>query len=158
MAEAAVRDAPIPCTVVAPSILYGPGSEIVAQLTRLARLPLVPVPKITAPFRPIHVADAARIVVDIALGPLEEDYLPLVGPERLTATEVAERFLDARRTPTVTVPVALSRFAVHLVSRVKLPGAPAELAQMLAIDNAGGPPPNGERLQRYSDWVSGSGK
>lgn len=157
MAEAAVTAAPIRSTVVAPSILYGPGSEIVAMLTGLSRLPIVPIPTINAPFRPIHVEDAARLVVDTAVGSLKERYLPLVGPERLTAGEVAAHFLHARSTPTVSIPAPLSRPAIQLASRIKLPGAPADLAPMLAIDNAGGPPPRGLRLQRYTDWVSRSG-
>ncbi|MFW5828477.1 MAG: SDR family oxidoreductase [Alkalispirochaeta sp.] len=154
MAEERVRRAPIPSAIIAPSILYGPGSEIVAMLGLLARLPLVPIPTLTAAFRPIHVRDAARIAVDVAVGSGEADYIPLGGPERLTAGEVAATFLRARGTPMWSIPASLSRLLVGLVSRVKLPGAPADLAPMLAIDNAGSAPPEADRLTRYSHWVS----
>lgn len=145
--ERAAR-AGIEVRIIAPSLLIGRHGELARIFRLLARLPLlgsvvpIPLPAIDATFRPIDVADAATAVVDVALaGSTEAGHrdgpLPLVGPAVVTMTEVAEHALHAAGRRTARLPRALSRLLVAVISRIHLPGAPAHLRQMLALDNAG---------------------
>jgi hypothetical protein len=127
------------------------------MVAKLSFLPFVPVPAVNAVFRPIHVDDAARHIVAVSLassaasptrGPT-----PLVGPERLTAYQIASRVLGAHRINVVRVPGLITGPIVALVSALKLPGFPAELRQMLLIDNAGPAPEDAAGLVRFSHWV-----
>jgi NADH dehydrogenase len=152
-AERIVRAASVRHIIAAPSILFGEGSEIIAGLEFAARLPVVPVPRVSAPFRPVHVEDAARMLVENALADEPPAYLPIVGPERLTFDEVVDSYARAAGRARVSLPAAFVRPVLALASRVKIPGAPAELDRMLAIDNAGGPPSRPDQLVRYTGWV-----
>ena len=151
-AERALQRSPLATTIVSPSLLFGPGSEIVALLDLISRFPLVPMPTITAGFRPIHVRDAARILIDTVSDDHAPPRLPLVGPELLSATDIARLYLAARGTRMLRVPRLPSELAVRLVSLLRFPGAPTDLRAMLSIDNAG-PDAGDDALLRYSDWV-----
>ena len=145
LAEATVRRARTPSVVIAPSLILGPGSEISAALEMISHLPLrwIPVPDITAAFRPTDVADAARTIVDWADGTIRgttHEYVPLVGPERVTGFEIAANHLTYRGKKVIRVPAAAIRPFIALISGLKLPGMPADLQTMLAIDNAGDAP------------------
>jgi uncharacterized protein YbjT (DUF2867 family) len=126
-------------------------------IAKLPFLPFVPVPHINAVFRPIHVEDAARQIVAVSLASTTASPscgpTPLVGPERLTAYEIAARVLGAHGINVVRVPGWITDPLVALVSALKLPGLPAELRQMLLIDNAGTAPENTSGLVRFSHWV-----
>lgn len=163
-AERVVLGAATPSCVVAPSLLFGEGSEIVRGFDLIARLPVpsgvpIPIPDVAATFRPIHVDDAARAIVDLAFGMVRRTgssastVVPLVGPELLTAYGIAARALTAHGVSTVRIPSFLARALVALLSRLKLPGLPAELGAMLALDNAGSPPVQPDGLVGYSRWV-----
>jgi NADH dehydrogenase len=156
-AERIVLGAATPSCVVAPSLLFGEGSEIVRGFDLIARLPVpsalpIPIPDVAATFRPIHVDDAARAIVDLAGSPAAA-VVPLVGPELLSAYEIAARALAARGISTVKVSSFLAAALVALLSRLKLPGLPAELGAMLALDNAGSTPVEPDGLVGYSRWV-----
>lgn len=153
-AETLLADSRVRGTVVAPSILFGRGSELVSALDLVSRLPVVPIPSLSAPFRPIHVADAARITASALTSTQPPPRVELSGPELLTVTEIARSYLEPRGTTVIELPRALSRRAVSLVSRIKLPGAPAELEGMLAIDNAGAPPEDPTALIRFTEWAT----
>mgnify|MGYP006274615577 CR=1 FL=1 len=152
LAEEWVVRSRIPSTIIAPSILFGEGSEIISLLRRLSALPVVPVPRISAPFRPIHVGDAARLAAE-AVTASAPPRLPLTGPERLSFFEIVSRFLQAAGTTVVPLPPIIGEALVRAVSVVRIPGLPAELRAMLAIDNAGEAPAHADDLTRYSNWV-----
>jgi len=152
-AEQLVKHAGIPRTIVAPSILFAAQSELIRLLQTVSRLPVVPLPRIEAPFRPIHVSDAATRIADAVTADQAPSYLALTGPELLSFTDFVRRYLRERGTAFVLLPAALTPLLLTAVSALKLPGAPAELKRMLAIDNAGAPPPAAEELTRYSRWV-----
>jgi NADH dehydrogenase len=152
-AEALVEASRLESTIVLPSILFSSGSEIIALLRAVSRLPVVPLPKISAPFRPIHLSDAARRIADAVLDENPPRRLPLTGPEVLSFSDVARLYLQKRGTSVLALPPALTPSLLRIISRLKLPGLPAELDRMLAIDNAGAPPPQAKRLIRYSSWV-----
>lgn len=136
-AERIVMHAPIPTAVVGPSLFTGEGGELARLFSLLCRLPLVPLPTLEPRFRPMEVREGAAALVDLATADELPPRVALVGRETLTMSEVAAHALAGCGTPTVKLPRWLSALVVQLVSWVKLPGAPAELAAMLAIDNAG---------------------
>ena len=152
-AEALVLASRLESTIALPSILFSSGSEIITLLRTVSRLPVVPLPEISAPFRPIHLSDAARRIADAVLDENTPRRLPLTGPENLSFSDFVRRYLRERGTPVLALPQALTKPLLRIVSRLKMPGLPAELDQMLAIDNAGDPPPQAEHLIRYSSWV-----
>jgi NADH dehydrogenase len=153
LAEELIVRSRIPSTIIAPSILFGEGSEIISLLRRLSALPVVPVPRISAPFRPIHVGDAARLAAEAVTAPAPPPRLPLAGPERLSFFEIVSRFLQAAGTTVVPLPPIVGAAVIRAVSVARLPGLPAELSAMLAIDNAGEAPAHADDLTRYSNWV-----
>ncbi|TVR05355.1 MAG: NAD-dependent epimerase/dehydratase family protein [Spirochaetaceae bacterium] len=142
--------------VVEPSVLFGDGSEIIRTLKRVSRLPLVPLPQIAAQIRPIHVTDAARRLADALTAAQMPGRLELTGPELLAFHQLAAAYLEPRETRVMLLPRSLTRLLVWLASRLKLPGAPAELKAMLALDNAGSPPSQPEELIMFSRWASES--
>ena len=186
-AEAIVRarcsKAGIPYTIVAPSVLFGGGSEITGFLQQVGRLwpdPLpVPLPQHPGRFRPVHVDDAAAHIADAlmagdgqgadrqrsdAASPgkppggqpgVLPDYLPVTGPEALSFDELAAVMLRAVGLRTTPLPRMVSAALIAVISMLKLPGVPSELNAMLAIDNEGPAPGEAEGMQRFTEWVQG---
>ncbi|NBB91070.1 MAG: NAD(P)H-binding protein [Spirochaetes bacterium] len=154
-AEALVEASRLESTIVLPSILFSSGSEIIRLLRAASRFPVVPLPEIPTPFRPIHLSDAARRTADAILAETPPRRLPLTGPEKLSFSDFVRPYLRKRGTLALALPPALTPPLLRIVSRLKIPGLPAELDQMLAIDNAGDPPPHAEHLIRYSSWLCG---
>lgn len=152
-AEALVETSHLEATIVLPSILFSSRSEIIGLLRLLSRFPAVPLPEISAPFRPIHVSDAAVRIADAVLAEDPPRRLPLTGPEELSFSDFVGRYLRERGTFALRLPRALTPPLLHLVSLLKIPGFPAELDRMLAIDNAGDPPDRPNEMVRYSSWV-----
>lgn len=152
-AEALIEASPLESIIVLPSILFSADSELVGLLRLVSRFPAVPLPQIAAPFRPIHVSDAAARIADALLADDPPGRLPLAGPERLSFSDFVRRYLRERGTPAVPLPAALTPPLLGLVSRLKIPGLPAELDRMLAIDNAGDAPSRPEEMIRYTSWV-----
>lgn len=75
-------------SVVQPSLVYGPGGTSARLFTRLASLPVIPLPgRGQQPLQPIHVDDAVQAIVAL----LDDDELtgriPLVGPQPLPLRE-----------------------------------------------------------------------
>lgn len=154
-AEVRARSSDLATTVVAPSILFGKGSEIIATLRLLARLPVVPLPRLAAPLRPIYVGDAARLLADALLSNEPPDRLELVGPERMSFTEIASLYLEVAGTTVLRLPTGISHLLIKALSRIRVPLFPAEIEAMLSIDNAGGPPSKPEELVRFREWIEG---
>ena len=150
---AAVRAARVAGMVAEPSILFGAGSEIIRALALASRFPVVPLPHIMAAIRPIHVADAARRLADALTAGQMPQRLELTGPELLSFNEVATAYLKPRGVRIIALPRSLSRLLVRAVSKARIPGLPAELDAMLAMDNAGQPPPSPHELIAFSRWA-----
>lgn len=154
--RAEARAARIEGLVVEPSILFGDGSEIVRALDLASHFPVVPLPHITAAVRPIHVTDAARRLADAVTAGQMPPRLELTGPELLPFSRLAAAYLKPRGTRVLLLPQGISRLLVRLVSRFKVPGLPAELEAMLAMDNAGEAPPRPEELIAFTRWAAGA--
>lgn len=152
-AERIVGGAAISATVAAPSILFGRESEIVGALRLLSHLPVVPLPDLEAPFRPILCEEAAERLAEAILSREPPARLELTGPEKLTFPEVAEAYLRPRGVRTIRLPRTISRAIVAILSSIKLPWLPAELEGMLSIDNAGSPPERASSMTRFTEWA-----
>lgn len=113
---------PLASVVVAqPSLVYGPGGASARFFTRLASLPLVPLPGSGAqPVQPLHVDDAIAALVRLIEDDRVTGRVPLVGPRSVTlrqwlAALRAGMGLGAPRF--VPVPRPLVRAGAHLVAR-----------------------------------------
>jgi NADH dehydrogenase len=97
-AEDAIRASGVPFTILRPTIMLGPGSDTLASLERLARLPLIPVfGDGRARVQPIFVDDVVAFVAAV----LEQDRfrgetLELGGPAVLTIEELLQHVRQAR--------------------------------------------------------------
>ena len=123
LAEKAVRDAGVPATIVAPSIVYSPGDPFLTLLDRLARLlPAMPISGSgRALYQPIwadDVADGVLALLDGA-GDGRQRY-ELAGPDTLSYEAIVRLALRAqgRRRPVVKVPLPLVRRGLRLARLV----------------------------------------
>jgi dTDP-4-dehydrorhamnose reductase len=93
-AEEAVRGAG--GVVVRVPLLFGPSFDGRRGATDMIRSAAGPLPLFTNEFRtPLHAADAARGLVELALAAAGPATLHLAGPERVSRYELGRRFLAA---------------------------------------------------------------
>lgn len=112
LAEEAVVSSGLRHTVLAPSLVYGPGDVLTTVIQRLGLLPLVPVTAAgRAEFEPIWAQDVADCLAAVLERPAGEPSarFELAGPERMDARELLRRVLAAsgRSRPLVPVPTAV---------------------------------------------------
>ena len=141
LAERAVRDAELPTTVFAPSIVYRPGDPWITLLQRFGMLPAVPVSGSgRALYEPIWARDAARCVA-AALNGAEEDEkrrYELAGPELLSYDDIVERVLEGAgrdHRPLLHVPLPLVRAGLRALELVTGPSVFAtwEEAELMEV-------------------------
>jgi NADH dehydrogenase len=157
-AKAAVDDlvlaAPVPATVVRPSLVFGGRQEILVNNIAwfLRRLPVFAIPRRACHVQPVHVDDVARLVIEEA-GPGVVD---AVGPEAFTYRGLVECVAAAVGARTRLVPLpehAVTSFgqAAGLALRdtvVTREELGALTASLLTSDD----PPRGTVL--FSEWVA----
>lgn len=159
LAEELVDDAPIDSVVFSPSILFGAGSELIAVLRRAAAFPVVPVPRISASFQPLHVGDLARLIVDAAataLGPsrMETGHWEVAGPDTLSGTAFADLYLRHRGVRRIYIPESAVSVVLRTAAALHLPGFPVGLPTMLGMPNTlTGRFPAIRTRRRYVEWV-----
>lgn len=158
-AEEMVDGSPIHSVVFSPSILFGEGSELVGVLRRAAALPLVPVPRISAAFQPVHSGDMARLIADAVTSaldgpPRESSHWEVAGPDTFTGTEFAAMYLRRHGTRCIYVPETAVSVGMRAAVTLHLPGFPVGLPTMLAMPNTlTGHFPAIRTVRRYEDWV-----
>jgi NADH dehydrogenase len=124
LAERAVREAPLPSVVFAPSIIYAPGDAFLSLLGRLAAIPgLMPIMgRGRAGFQPIYVEDVADCVLAALAAPTVAESLryELAGPQTLDYAEIVELVLASlhRRRVLLHVPTPLVLGSLALLERV----------------------------------------
>lgn len=138
--EAILSLSAVPCVVLRPPMILGPGSPHLASLVQMARLPVLPWPGDLPPRAPVRVEDVARVVLDAGFGPDPgRDPILLPGAEALQWTELVGRVAEAMNRPRPKV--------VSLPARALLPwlerggsGPLATLAERLRglFEDAGG--------------------
>lgn len=104
----------VPCVILQPSLVYGPGGASAALFTMLATLPLIPLPgRGTQRVQPVHVDDlSAAVVTIVESGRFTRTRLPVVGPEPVTLRQFLADLrvgLGLPRARFVPVPLALVR-------------------------------------------------
>jgi uncharacterized protein YbjT (DUF2867 family) len=141
LAEAAVREAELPTTVFAPSIVYRPGDPWITLLQRFGLLPAVPVSGSGgALYQPIWARDVARCVA-ASLGDDggEADHrYELAGPEVLSYDDIVERVLEGsgrNHRPLVHVPLPLVRAGLRALELLSGPSVFAtwEEAELMEV-------------------------
>jgi uncharacterized protein YbjT (DUF2867 family) len=119
LAEQAVREADLQSIVFAPSIVYAPGDPWLTLLQRLSLLPLIPVSgRGRAVYEPIWAQDvAACLLAALRGGVSHQQPIELVGPERLSHTEIVRLVAKAanRGHPLVHIPTPIVSRALRLL-------------------------------------------
>ncbi|MDX6697897.1 MAG: hypothetical protein QOE65_1294 [Solirubrobacteraceae bacterium] len=119
LAEAAVRDAAVPSTILAPSIVYGPGDPFLTLLDRLSLLlPVMPVSgSARSLYQPIWADDVADAVVSLLDGGGDgRERYDLAGPDTLSYERIVRVALRSfgRRRAIVHVPLPVARRFLRL--------------------------------------------
>jgi uncharacterized protein YbjT (DUF2867 family) len=136
-----VREAELPTTVFAPSIVYRPGDPWITLLQRFGLLPAVPVSGSGgALYQPIWARDVARCVaasLDDGGGEGDRRY-ELAGPELLSYDEIVERVLEGSgrdHRPLVHVPLPLVRAGLRALELLSGPSVFAtwEEAELMEV-------------------------
>src|ERR1700754_5210768 len=140
LAAAAIREASIPTTTFAHSLIYAPGDRHLRWLERLGYLPAVPlVGRGIARTQPLWAEDAADCLIAALERPPERHVrYELAGPQTLTQREFVRLVLAAsgRRRRTVPLPLAGLRAALQAEETLTGPAAPLtwDDAQILAVE------------------------
>ena len=123
LAEAAVRDAGVPSTILAPSIVYSPGDPFLTLLDRLSLL--LGVMPVTgsgrALYQPIWADDVADAVMSLLDGGGDgRRRYELAGPDTLSYEQIVRVALRSfgRRRPIVHVPLPVARRVLALARLV----------------------------------------
>lgn len=138
--ESIVRESDLDWTILAPSVLFGPGFGLLDRMVQ--SLDMAPRGIAAVPgggrtwFQPIHAADAASAVV-AALQSGDRHFrraYPLGGPERLRYRTMLQRVLEAlgERRLLVPVPLALMAPVVPILER-RLPDPPVTTDEFALI-------------------------
>jgi len=143
VAEAAVVESSLECTVFAPSLVYSPSDPFITLLERTSLLPLMPISGSgRTAFQPIWAEDVADCVLAALPGrshgsEAAGQRYELAGPETLTYAEIAEVVLASlhRRRVLLRIPIGLVRRILKLVELVGGPTAFAtwDEAELLEI-------------------------
>ncbi len=142
--EAAIREAGVPWTIVAPSVVFGPGDTFFNRFALLLKLApgVMPVIRPEARFSPVFVSDVAEaIIAGLTRDDLSGKRLEVGGPEDWTMRQVVEytrRQIGVRRL-LVNVPPAMAKMQARVMGL--LPGRPFSLDQYrtLQVDATAGP-------------------
>jgi nucleoside-diphosphate-sugar epimerase len=146
-AEALVRSSLMPCLIARPTMVVGPDSPILAALRKLAALPLLPVfgPG-DVPVQPIHVADLAEVLADLA----ERDafaggLVGIGGPEVLTIEDflrAVRRAVGHAEGPVVHLPLGAIVPVLSLLETFAYRFLPLTVGQLATFRYDGTVPPD----------------
>lgn len=119
--EQAIERSGLDATILRPSVIYGPGDDMLTHLAKMIRTsPVFPiVGRGESELQPVYVEDVA-LAVSRALFRNVLGALDIVGPERLTLRAIVERVAEALREPIriLPTPVGLMRAAVRIPNRL----------------------------------------
>jgi uncharacterized protein YbjT (DUF2867 family) len=114
---------PVPATVVRATQFFDFAAMVVGwtQRGQVARLPPLLL-------QPVAVADAAEVLVEVAVGEPRQGVLELAGPETQDLVDMARRTLAARGESLRLVPTWRGLYGVEMAGEVLLPGPDARIA------------------------------
>lgn len=126
LGERALRESGIPHTVLRCSLVYAPGDQWQTAVSRLALLPVVPLPGLgRVRYQPLWARDAAACVLAVAnQAPTGGERLELAGPETLDQRDVIALALRAQHRRRVVLPVPWAFLSWTLRAQARLPGPP----------------------------------
>jgi uncharacterized protein YbjT (DUF2867 family) len=110
---------PLEWTIVRPTLVFGPGASSARLFTKLARLPLVPLPgRGEQRVQPLHIDDLTEALVHLlADASTHRTRVELVGPQSFSLRELLVGLRSAgRMTPPrfLPVPMSIVRAAAHV--------------------------------------------
>jgi uncharacterized protein YbjT (DUF2867 family) len=104
-ADNILRDLPLIWTILRPSLVYGEGGASLAMFSRLAALPLIPLPDGgRQQVQPVHISDLVAAVLQ-SLQADNKQTIDIVGPQAITLAE----YIQAIR-------VSLGKSKAHIIS------------------------------------------
>lgn len=125
--------------VVQPSLVYGPGGTSARLFTRLASLPLIPLPGDgDQALQPIHADDAVRALLRLVEDETVRGRVPLVGPREVTLREwlaALREGMGLGRARFLPVPRPLVTAGARLMGRLPASLLDADTWQMLERGN-----------------------
>jgi NADH dehydrogenase len=134
--EAEIRTATAPWTILAPSVVFGPGDSLFNRFATLLKLApgMMPVVRPEARFSPVYVGDVARAIVQVMI---KDDYagqrFELGGPDIWTMREILEytrRQLGIKRA-LINQPEVLAKLQARIMGL--MPGRPFSLNQLHSL-------------------------
>lgn len=134
--EAAIRQAAVPWTIMAPSVVFGIGDTLFNKFSLLLRLSpgVMPVVRPQAQFSPVHVGDVSEAIVrSLVRDDTAGRRLPLGGPEIWTMREMliyTRRQIGVRRF-LIDLPDRLAR--MQAMAMELLPGRPFSTDQLRTL-------------------------
>jgi nucleoside-diphosphate-sugar epimerase len=137
-AEEAVRTSGLAYTIVRPTMVLGKGSPVLGSLTKLAKMPVVPVfGNGRARVQPIHVNDLATCLVRILEDPaFAGQTIEIGGPDILTIEELLVKIRGGSG-PVLHLPAGLTAWCVGIAEKVLLPVLPFTAGQIASFINDG---------------------
>jgi nucleoside-diphosphate-sugar epimerase len=146
-AEALVRESGIPYCIVRPTIVIGSASPIWRQLSRIAKLPVVPLPNGgRVKLQPIDVNDLVQgIELAISDRRFEGETLDLGGPDVISFAEfmrAIRRAFYGKEPHFISFPLAPVRSLVASMEPVLRPVLPVTAGQLALFANEGTASPN----------------
>lgn len=132
----------VPCVILQPSLVYGPGGNSARLFTQLAALPITPVPGDGRQrVQPVHIDDlCAAVVAVISAGKFTGTRIPVVGPEAVMLRDflsALRRSLGLGRAHFLPIPLALVRLGARTGTGLLDP----DTLGMLERGNTGDPAP-----------------
>jgi nucleoside-diphosphate-sugar epimerase len=136
--ESIVAASGMPFTILRPTIVLGPGSTLLASLSRLATLPLpIILGRGDIDVQPVHVDDVARVIVCAALDRWGNETIDVGGPEVVTFDALIAAIRAARGRPArsaVHLPLTPVRALLSVVEPLLLELMPLSASQLAAFE------------------------
>lgn len=146
-AEELVRASGLHYAIVRPTLVFGPGSAVLAGLAKLAALPVIPVFGSGAtPVQPIAAADVADFLLHIVDNHLfRGETFDLGGPDVVSIEELLKRIQQLMRhsvAKSLHIPMSLLLPALTLLEIVAYPLLPITVGQLATFRFSGAARPN----------------
>jgi len=146
-AEELVRASGLQFAIVRPTLVFGPGSAVLAGLAKLAALPVIPVfGNGHTPVQPIAVADVADFLLRIVDNDLfRGETFDLGGPDVVSIEELLSKIhllLRHANAKSLHVPMSLLLPALTLLEIVAYPLLPITVGQLATFRFSGAARPN----------------
>jgi len=158
-AEILVRESGLDFVIIRPTIVLGTRSPIWLTLSKIARLPLLPLPQTSRPVevQPIYVDDVARgIALVLEAGGFHGETLDLGGPYALPFGEFLSSIhcaLSGKPAKILPIPLSLIRPVLAMVEPALRPLMPVTAGQLAIFANDSSASPNW-LMERFRDAMA----